>query len=82
MEYNWNRLDKNLIVQIALELNLPSILSLCRTNKRFNSVVCESDNFWYRKLFKEYNFKPDNYKNARKYYQIISKGADRWNWGM
>lgn len=73
MSYDWNKLDKNLIVQIALELNLPSIVSLCQTNRRFNLTICESDSFWYDKIVKDYDMRPVNYKNAKKYYKFIKE---------
>ncbi len=71
MSHDWNRLDKNLIVQIALELNLPDILSFCRSNKRFNEVVCESDIFWSKKLVNDFGV------NAYKRHQSDPKGKYR-----
>ena len=66
-----NNLDRNLIVLIALELDLPEISSLGQLNKRFNSTICESDIFWFKKIKKDHDFEPKNYKKAKKYYKII-----------
>lgn len=71
---NWDVLDKNLIVQIALDLDLPDILRTCQVNKRFNEAVCDSDNFWYKRLIKDYpDFKPDGVEGSKGKYELLSK---------
>ena len=52
-------------------MNLPDILSLCKLNKKFNKTVCQSDNFWYRKLQRDYNFTPKESKNSKEKYEIL-----------
>ncbi|GAI81263.1 unnamed protein product, partial [marine sediment metagenome] len=47
-------LSKDVIFLLALELDLPSILQLCLTSKKYNQHICENPNFWKNKLLKEY----------------------------
>ena len=39
---------------IAIDLDIPSLIKLCSTNKRINSLICENATFWRNKLNKEY----------------------------
>lgn len=48
------KLDKNLLRLMAIDLDLPSLAKLCITNKRIRLEVCESEDFWRSKLYKEY----------------------------
>lgn len=47
-------MDNNLLRLIALDMDLPSLLNLCLSNKRLNREVCENNHFWRTKLYKEY----------------------------
>lgn len=80
--YDWSKIDKNIIVQIVVLLDLPDISSLCQVNKKFNQNICKSDNFWYRKLVRDYNLRPDGVKDAKIYYQIIICNWNYSNLGM
>ena len=71
MNPNWENLDKNLIARLALDLDLKSILSLCRTSKKFNLIVCQSDSFWYNKFVQDFVFKPTNYLMSKTYYKLL-----------
>ena len=46
--------DKNVLMLIALELDMPSLYKLCSTNKKMNKLVCGNQMFWMRRLNKEY----------------------------
>lgn len=48
------RMDKNVMRIMALDLDLPSVLSLCRGNKRLNKEICDSQLFWRDKLHQDY----------------------------
>lgn len=50
------RLNKNLLIEIALKLDLPEVIKFCRTSKAHNKAVCENRDFWNRKLKKDYGF--------------------------
>lgn len=47
------RLPKDVLVMLALDLNIKEILNLCLTSRRYNRLVCENENFWRNKLLKE-----------------------------
>lgn len=71
---------KDVIVYLALTLDLPEILSLCRTNSKFNNIVCENQSFWRNKLKKDYHVTDippigpyTEYKNPKEYYEYITK---------
>jgi len=71
MEY----LDKQRLILIALELDLPSILNLCSTNKRIDSLICKNGDFWKSKLIKDFNFIfygiSNNKRDPQRYYYIL-----------
>lgn len=50
----YDRLPLDVIRIIALELSLGDIFNHCLTSKRFNTVICNNENFWHEKLRKEY----------------------------
>lgn len=63
-----NQLPKDVLVFMALNMDLPEIISLCQTNSTFNKRVCENNYFWLNKLDKDYGVKSGNAKTV--YYQI------------
>lgn len=71
-----DRSYRDALVKIALELDLPSIINYCQTNKNINRAVCQNDLFWINKLSKDYGFnfskKSGQLRLARAYYQILS----------
>jgi ankyrin repeat protein len=68
---NLENMDKNLLIETALMLNLKDILSLCRTNKKFNDLICNSNIFWINKIKKDYNFITS--EEGKEKYKIIKK---------
>lgn len=49
------QLPKDLIIKLALELDLSELLSLCSSSKKINSTVCQNEIFWMNKLIKDFN---------------------------
>lgn len=47
-------LNPDVLRMLALELDLPSIVKFCKTNKTVNRVVCENNTFWRNKLYKDF----------------------------
>ncbi len=47
-------LPNDVIRSIALELKPVDLISLCATNQKLKSTICEDRGFWYRKLIKDY----------------------------
>mgnify|MGYP003649446826 FL=1 len=42
-------LHKDVLIMLALDLELTDLFNLCQTNKRFNTILCKNDNFWKQK---------------------------------
>lgn len=71
-------LPPDLWIQIAMELSLPDILSLCASNSNFEERVCKSSNFWRRKIVRDFpgiKQLPKNDDN-RKFYTHIRRSLD------
>lgn len=47
-------LPNDVIRQMALDLTSEDIFNLCLTNKRFNKVICDDENFWRNKLKRDF----------------------------
>lgn len=45
-----DKLHRDELVLLALQLDLPDILSLCNSSKYFNEKICKNENFWRRKI--------------------------------
>lgn len=67
-------LPKDVIIYLALTMDLPEILGLCRTNSRFNDLVCENDTFWRNKLSQDYKIYqvPKSYLSYKEYYKFLT----------
>jgi hypothetical protein len=65
-------LHKDVLIELALELNLDDLFNLCQTNKRFNSLLCKNDDFWKQKYITlfglEYYKKQKKITNHKKEY--------------
>lgn len=49
MEY----LNKDILMLLAIEMDLPSLLNFCESSKKINDKVCKQNIFWRNKLEKE-----------------------------
>ncbi len=47
-------MDKNVLLIMALELDMSSLYKLCSTNKKMNNLICNNQIFWRKKLNIEY----------------------------
>ena len=63
-------LSKDELIYIAMMLDLPDILSLCKSKKRFNEVICKQDIFWYNKIKQDYPHITDLELYGENYKQI------------
>ncbi len=50
-------INKDIAVKIALLLDLPEILTLCRLNNKFNRFVCKNKDFWISRLKQDFGIK-------------------------
>lgn len=68
----FDKLSADVIVYMALNMDLPEILSLCSTSTRFNKVVCLNKIFWVNRLKRDYKVTiiPKN-KHPREYYREV-----------
>jgi len=67
-------LPNDLIVHLAMELDLNDLISLCQTSKKINRSIYNNKYLWLRKLFKDFGVQsqdvPKKY-NYKEYYQHI-----------
>ena len=47
-------LPKDVLVYLALELDLVDIASLCRSNRKIDEKICKNHNFWRNKINRDY----------------------------
>jgi hypothetical protein len=47
-------MNRDTLSLIALELDPSTLLSLCQTNKKLNTIICKNNYFWKKKLNKDY----------------------------
>ena len=59
---NWDNIPKDVLMLIALEYDLPDILSFCLSSKRFNDTVCKNNIFWMNKFKRD---QPDVYEKIK-----------------
>jgi len=50
------KLNKDELYLLALELNLPDLINFCRSSKRINEKVCKNREIWIYRLKKDFNF--------------------------
>lgn len=51
---NLQKLNKDALFSIALELDFASLLNFCSSSKKINNLICKRDDIWRTKLRKEY----------------------------
>lgn len=78
MENKLETLPKDILFQLAIGMELPELLNLCKTHPNLNVQICKNRDIWSYKLqqnFKEYlNF--EKYPQFKKYsskklYQLL-----------
>lgn len=47
-------LNKDVLLLLAMQMDLPTLNNFCRTSKRINEKVCNNDIFWRNKLEKDF----------------------------
>ena len=51
---NFDLLPKDILIELAIELDLPDIIKWCSLSKKFDSLTCKNDVFWRRKFIHDY----------------------------
>jgi Leucine-rich repeat (LRR) protein len=49
-----DKLNKDELIMIALILDLPDLLVMCKVYNRFNEKVCKDPTMWQRKILRDY----------------------------
>lgn len=82
METNLLHIPKDVLIMMMLDLDLPDVLKMCRSNKRFNEILCQNPLFWRKRLEKEYpkldisNVK--DYKGLYSYLKRKIRKGEKW----
>ena len=71
-------LDKDRLFLIAVELDLPSLLKFCETNKRISNLICKQPYVWIEKLKRDFNADLSNlsreeFYKAEAIYKVLYK---------
>ena len=51
-----DKLPKDVVALLAIDLDYVDILKLCRSSSRMNRFLCQNEDFWRNKLYKTYPF--------------------------
>ena len=51
-----DKLPKDIVALLAIDLDYVDILKLCRSSSRMNRFICQNEDFWRNKLYKTYPF--------------------------
>lgn len=70
-------LSKDVLVLLALELNLKDLLAFCESYDNVNKAVCKNDFFWSQKLFKDYKLKVR--RGAKNLYEEMTRRLERFD---
>lgn len=75
---NLSRLPPDMMMKIALELDLPVLVSWCSLSSRFNEVTCSNYIFWANRFKQDYpeyfnNYDRPDYMTWKDYYTQFSK---------
>lgn len=80
----FSRVPADVVVDMALGFSLKTIVRLCQVSKRFNSTICNNDNFWLRRTVAdkglelvESNRKPPE-MTWRDYYMEFTLNEGEW----
>ena len=67
----------DVILKITDNLSLDDINALCRTNQRYNDLICNKQGFWRARYIRDFNYNPDNVIDWKKEYKnrIVGVGG-------
>ncbi len=77
------KLSRDTLILLALEMDMGEILNMCQTNKRINEKICKNDMFWLNKIRKERpNFLSSmvdklKFKNYKDLYMKLQNSGDK-----
>lgn len=73
-----NNIPRDVLIKLAIEMDLPDLLSFCLTSKNINAQICDNKEFWRRKLLSEENLKniPKSFDSKSMYIMKYLNGAN------
>lgn len=75
-----DKLPNDILIYMALDMDMVEIISLCKTSTRLNLSICQNSSFWISKLKKDYNISFDEVKSIiadpREFYQVLKTEPD------
>lgn len=69
---DFNRLPKDVISEIALDLDLPDLLNYCKSYDRVNEATCSNKIFWINKFKKDFNIEYKGNDVRRRYEEFFN----------
>ena len=73
-------LSNDVLIFMALNMDMTEILSLCKSSSRFNLGICRNPTFWIQKLKKDYNINFNEVKSIvsdpKQFYQALKDEPD------
>lgn len=79
-------LPKDILLLTVLDLDTPSVISLCQSADYYNKTICKSKDFWYNRIAKNYPFlytyinKNHDIETIQEYSKLIDTVYKK-NWG-
>ena len=69
-----SHLNRDLLIELALDLDLPEVIKFCSSSQRINKTICESDVFWRKKFIKDYGDYPKvENKTWKEFYKYVTE---------
>jgi len=53
-------LPNDIIVKIAIDLNINDAMHLCSTSKKYERLICDNKNFWHQRLENDFDWSNNN----------------------
>ena len=68
-------MNRDVLIEMALELDNKDLLTLCLSGKDFNKNICKNDLFWQKKVTKEFPkyLVPPGLQSYKELYRYLSK---------
>ena len=77
----FDRLPPDVIVYMAMNMDLPEILTFCMSSRRFNHIVCKNNKFWLQRLINDYDVHVDQiprHYTPKTYYEYLVNNLPRF----
>ena len=69
---NISSMPRELMIKLALDMDVKDILALCQTSKRFNEVICNDNELWRKLIERDFGVK-NVYEPSKSRYEEYSK---------